>query len=51
MGIYLGKSFQTKVRGGRWVNLFGASTHWVFAALITLIYTRLLDKDKGIFKR
>lgn len=29
---------------------FGASTHWVFAALITLITPMFLDKDNGIFK-
>jgi MFS family permease len=29
---------------------FGASTHWVFAALITLITPVFLDKDSGIFK-
>jgi sugar porter (SP) family MFS transporter len=28
---------------------FGASTHWVFAAIITLITPIFLDKDKGIF--
>jgi len=28
---------------------FGASVHWVFAALITLITPVFLDKDKGIF--
>ena len=29
---------------------FGASVHWVFAAIITLITPAFLDKDKGIFK-
>ena len=29
---------------------FGASIHWVFAALITLITPVFLDKDNGIFK-
>jgi hypothetical protein len=29
---------------------FGASVHWVFAALITLITPVFLDKDNGIFK-
>ena len=29
---------------------FGASTHWVFAALITLITPAFLDAEKGIFK-
>jgi sugar porter (SP) family MFS transporter len=29
---------------------FGASVHWVFAALITLITPVFLDADKGIFK-
>lgn len=29
---------------------FGASTHWVFAALITLITPVFLDAEKGILK-
>jgi hypothetical protein len=29
---------------------FGASVHWVFAALITLITPVFLDKDNGTFK-
>jgi sugar porter (SP) family MFS transporter len=29
---------------------FGASTHWVFAALITLLTPVFLDADEGIFK-
>jgi MFS family permease len=29
---------------------FGASVHWVFAALITLITPVFLDKDNGIFR-
>jgi len=29
---------------------FGAGTHWVFAALITLITPAFLDKDNGVFK-
>jgi hypothetical protein len=29
---------------------FGASTHWIFAAIITLITPVFLDKDNGIFK-
>lgn len=29
---------------------FGASVHWIFAALITLITPVFLDKDNGIFK-
>jgi sugar porter (SP) family MFS transporter len=29
---------------------FGASVHWVFAAIITLITPVFLDADKGIFK-
>ena len=28
---------------------FGASVHWVFAALITLITPLFLDKESGIF--
>jgi MFS family permease len=29
---------------------FGASVHWVFAALITLVTPIFLDSDKGIYK-
>lgn len=29
---------------------FGASVHWVFAAIITLIVPVFLDKENGIFK-
>ena len=29
---------------------FGASVHWVFAAIITLVTPAFLDKDHGIFK-
>jgi hypothetical protein len=29
---------------------FGASVHWIFAALITLITPVFLDKESGIFK-
>ena len=29
---------------------FGASVHWIFAAIITLITPVFLDKDNGIFK-
>ncbi|MEY4053548.1 MAG: hypothetical protein RL034_466, partial [Bacteroidota bacterium] len=29
---------------------FGASVHWVFAALITLITPIFLDEENGLFK-
>lgn len=46
--VFISEIFPNKVRARG--QSFGASTHWVFAALITLITPIFLDKDHGIFK-
>jgi sugar porter (SP) family MFS transporter len=46
--VFISEIFPNKVRAMG--QSFGASTHWVFAALITLITPVFLDKDHGIFK-
>jgi MFS transporter, SP family, xylose:H+ symportor len=46
--VFISEIFPNKVRAMG--QSFGASTHWVFAALITLLTPVFLDKDKGIFK-
>ncbi|MBS1511289.1 MAG: sugar porter family MFS transporter [Bacteroidetes bacterium] len=46
--VFLSEIFPNKVRAMG--QSFGASTHWVFAAIITLITPVFLDKDKGILK-
>ena len=46
--VFISEIFPNKVRAIG--QSFGASTHWVFAASITLITPVFLDKDKGIFK-
>ncbi len=46
--VFISEIFPNKVRA--FGQSFGASTHWVFAALITLLTPVFLDKDKGIFK-
>ncbi len=46
--VFISEIFPNKVRAMG--QSFGASTHWVFAALITLITPVFLDKDNGIFK-
>jgi len=46
--VYISEIFPNKVR-----NMgasFGSSTHWVFAALITLVTPTFLDSERGIFK-
>ncbi|MEX0274592.1 MAG: sugar porter family MFS transporter [Flavobacteriaceae bacterium] len=45
--VFISEIFPNKVRafGQSW----GTGTHWVFAAVITLITPLFLDKDKGIF--
>jgi len=47
--VFIAEIFPNKVRALG--QSFGASTHWVFAALITLITPLFLDKDHGIFKK
>lgn len=46
--VFISEIFPNKVRayGQSW----GTGTHWVFAALITLVTPIFLDADKGIFK-
>ncbi|MGZ3861198.1 MAG: sugar porter family MFS transporter [Flavisolibacter sp.] len=46
--VLISEIFPNKVRALG--QSFGASVHWVFAALITLLTPVFLDKDKGIFK-
>jgi MFS family permease len=46
--VFISEIFPNKVRAIG--QSFGASTHWVFAALITLITPVFLDKDNGIFE-
>jgi len=45
--VFISEIFPNKVRALG--QSFGAGTHWVFAALITLITPVFLDKEKGIF--
>src|SRR5215831_8509732 len=45
--VFISEIFPNNVRALG--QSFGASTHWVFAAIITLITPVFLDKDKGIF--
>jgi sugar porter (SP) family MFS transporter len=46
--VFISEIFPNKARafGQSW----GSGTHWVFAAIITLITPIFLDSDKGIFK-
>ena len=46
--VFISEIFPTKVRGLG--QAFGASIHWVFAALITLIAPIFIDDVDGIFK-
>ncbi len=46
--VFISEIFPNNVRAIG--QSFGASTHWVFAALITLITPVFLDADEGIFK-
>jgi len=46
--VFISEVFPNKVRALG--QSFGASTHWVFAAIITLITPVFLDKDHGVFK-
>ncbi len=46
--VFISEIFPTKVRALG--QSFGAGTHWVFAALITLVTPVFLDKNDGIFK-
>ena len=46
--VFIAEIFPNKVRGKG--QSFGASTHWVFAAIITLITPVFLDEQTGIYK-
>lgn len=46
--VFISEIFPNKVRA--FGQSFGASAHWVFAALITLVTPVFLDKDNGIFR-
>jgi sugar porter (SP) family MFS transporter len=46
--VFISEIFPNKIRSAG--QSFGASIHWIFAALITLVTPVFLDKDNGIFK-
>jgi sugar porter (SP) family MFS transporter len=46
--VYISEIFPNNVRA--FGQAFGSGTHWVFAAIITLVTPYFLDKDAGIFK-
>lgn len=46
--VFISEIFPNKIRATG--QSFGASVHWVFAAIITLITPVFLDKANGIFK-
>lgn len=46
--VFIAEIFPNTIRATG--QSFGASIHWVFAALITLVTPLFLDKDSGIFK-
>jgi hypothetical protein len=46
--VFISEIFPNRVRARG--QSFGASTHWVFAAIITLITPIFLDEKNGIFK-
>jgi sugar porter (SP) family MFS transporter len=46
--VFISEIFPNKIRSKG--QSFGASIHWIFAAIITLITPIFLDKDNGIFK-
>jgi len=45
--VFIAEIFPNKVRALG--QSFGASTHWIYAAIITLITPVFLDKEKGIY--
>ena len=45
--VFISEIFPNSIRAMG--QSFGASVHWVFAAIITLVTPIFLDKDKGIF--
>ena len=46
--VFISEIFPTKIRAMG--QSFGASVHWVFAAIITLITPFFLDENNGVFK-
>jgi len=46
--VFISEIFPNKIRATG--QSFGASVHWVFAAIITLITPFFLDNANGIFK-
>ncbi|MCH5598885.1 MFS transporter [Niabella ginsengisoli] len=46
--VFISEIFPTKTRAAG--QSFGASIHWIFAAIITLITPVFLDSESGIFK-
>lgn len=46
--VFISEIFPNKIRALG--QSFGAGTHWVFAALITLFTPTFIDSEKGIFK-
>jgi sugar porter (SP) family MFS transporter len=46
--VFISEIFPNKIRARG--QSFGASTHWVFAAIITLITPVFLDKTTGVYK-
>ncbi len=46
--VFISEIFPNKIRSMG--QSFGASIHWIFAAVITLITPLFLDKEDGIFK-
>lgn len=45
--VFISEIFPNSVRSGG--QAFGTGTHWIFAALITLLTPVFLDADKGVF--
>ncbi len=46
--VFISEIFPNRVRA--YGQSFGTGTHWVFAAVITLITPFFLDADKGLFR-
>jgi sugar porter (SP) family MFS transporter len=46
--VFISEIFPNKIRATG--QSFGASVHWIFAAIITLITPVFLDKDNGIYR-
>ena len=46
--VFISEIFPNRIRAAG--QAFGASVHWVFAAIITLITPVFLDAEDGIFK-